>query len=51
MRLVKGDGEIIERIVSKEKQDELRRTATNYTPQSYTGKEKFPSQHPVFGYK
>ena len=59
-RLVKASGEIVEEIVSKQRQHAIRHrasttpsaaAATARTVQQYTGREKFPSQHPWFGMK
>ena len=61
-RLVKGDGEIIEAIVSKQEQQRMRQYASRVpssavvaatqpaVAQHWTGKTKWPSQHPWFGY-
>lgn len=62
-RLMKASGEIVEEMVSKRRQNEIRHHAstrpsaagdTRRTPrmvQQYTGRDKFPSQHPWFGMK
>ena len=66
-RLVKANGEIVEEIVSREAQVAIRRRAstTRALPQqqpssaapvaaaraTWTGREKFPSQHPWHGMK
>lgn len=58
-RLVKASGEIVEEIVSKQRQHAIRHRASMtpsaaaaaHTVQQYTGREKFPSQHPWFGMK
>jgi len=57
LRLVRGDGEIVERCVSKKQQEALRKTATQNSSQwvgdraQYTGRDKFPTQNPIYGYK
>ena len=55
-RLIRGDGEIVERCVSKQAQEALRRMATKNSGwagdrANYTGKEAWPSQNPFYGYK
>lgn len=59
-RLVKGSGEIVEEIVSKSKQESIRKRASmtrggvprlGAGADGYTGKDKFPTQHPWFGMK
>ena len=58
-RLVKASGEIVEEIVSKHRQQAIRHRASTTpsgacatrTVHQYTGREKFPSQHPWFGMK
>eukprot|EP01083_Nonionella_stella_P149131 473213_1 len=51
-RLVRGNGEIIEQIVSKEAQKTIQKRSTHWIPRgSYTGKSQFPSEHPCFGMK
>ena len=57
-RLVKGNGEIVEAIISREEQQRIRHRASRMpaaaaasaATQQYTGKTKFPSEHPLFGY-
>eukprot|EP00873_Tetraselmis_striata_P002162 jgi/Tetstr1/422426/TSEL_013264.t1 len=59
VRLVKGSGEIVEQIVSREEQEAIRKRATMTSTSAsgltqrdkWTGREQFPSQHPWFGYK
>jgi hypothetical protein len=51
VRLIRGEGEVIEQIVSKQRQAELRNISTSWVAPNYTGKEKWPSQHPLTGYK
>ncbi|XP_075264723.1 ADP-ribosylation factor-like protein 6-interacting protein 4 [Convolutriloba macropyga] len=60
VRLVKGDGEVVEKIVSREEQERIRKTATMTSTSAQRrrcckrengpAKSKFPSQHPWFGY-
>mmetsp|Transcript_62145 Transcript_62145/g.110764 ORF Transcript_62145/g.110764 Transcript_62145/m.110764 type:complete len:189 (-) Transcript_62145:1243-1809(-) len=53
-RLMKANGEIVEEIVSKERHAAIQKSASLHVPtsvQNYTGRDKFPSQHPWFGYK
>jgi glutamate synthase domain-containing protein 2 len=73
-RLVKASGEIVEEIVSKRRQSEIRHRASTtpaaaaaaartlsgsdggsggapQTVRQYTGRDKFPTQHPWFGMK
>mmetsp|Transcript_4501 Transcript_4501/g.6078 ORF Transcript_4501/g.6078 Transcript_4501/m.6078 type:complete len:212 (+) Transcript_4501:284-919(+) len=52
MRARNGNGEIVEECVSRRQQQNLIHTAANHIPvKQYTGLDKFPSQHPWFGYK
>ena len=58
-RLVKASGEIVEEIVSQRRQQAIRYRASTTpsaagatrTVQQYTGREKFPSEHPWYGMK
>mmetsp|Transcript_44218 Transcript_44218/g.84552 ORF Transcript_44218/g.84552 Transcript_44218/m.84552 type:complete len:200 (-) Transcript_44218:358-957(-) len=52
MRSRSGTGEIVEECVSRRQQQQIMHsTALHVAVRQYTGKEKFPSQHPWFGYK
>eukprot|EP00976_Prorocentrum_cordatum_P081593 1184473-Prorocentrum_minimum.AAC.1 len=52
MRAVRGDGQIVEECVSKHEQRRIMTASANHiSVKQYTGKEKFPTQHPWFGYK
>eukprot|EP00300_Choanocystis_sp_HF-7_P032092 c42109_g1_i1.p1 GENE.c42109_g1_i1~~c42109_g1_i1.p1 ORF type:complete len:166 (+),score=34.25 c42109_g1_i1:49-546(+) len=53
VRLVRGTGEIVERIVSREEQERIRKSASMWVAPNlsqHTGKAAFPTQHPWFGY-
>uniref|UniRef100_A0A7S0RCW2 ADP-ribosylation factor-like protein 6-interacting protein 4 n=1 Tax=Pyramimonas obovata TaxID=1411642 RepID=A0A7S0RCW2_9CHLO len=52
MRAVRGDGQIVEECVSQQEQRRIMSASANHVSvRQYTGKDKFPSQHPWFGYK
>eukprot|EP00472_Partenskyella_glossopodia_P014787 CAMPEP_0197515140 /NCGR_PEP_ID=MMETSP1318-20131121/354_1 /TAXON_ID=552666 /ORGANISM="Partenskyella glossopodia, Strain RCC365" /LENGTH=175 /DNA_ID=CAMNT_0043063423 /DNA_START=211 /DNA_END=738 /DNA_ORIENTATION=- len=51
-RLQRLNGEIVEECVSYAQQRNLIVQKSRYiSPKQYTGKDKFPSEHPWFGYK
>eukprot|EP00965_Chrysotila_dentata_P061734 2044898-Pleurochrysis_carterae.AAC.3 len=61
-RRVRASGEIVEHSVSRAEQEQLMRSKARMVPQrgpapmpiaaqNFTGREKFPSQHPWHGYK
>ncbi|GAB5365991.1 hypothetical protein AAMO2058_001106200 [Amorphochlora amoebiformis] len=50
-RLMRKNGEIVEECVSQDQQRKLIVQKSRYIrPSQYTGKDKFPSEHPWFGY-
>ena len=58
-RSVRESGEVVEQSVSRTQQQAMMRAKARVVPQgpaahqpaTYTGKDKFPSQHPWFGFK
>jgi hypothetical protein len=59
-RSVRGSGEVVEESVSRGEQQALMRAKARavptvgpaaHPPETYTGRDKFPSQHPWHGYK